>query len=170
MVCDCKLPNRSTQSVILLIIPDFLLTKGNVTIRSLYVPTKANKNYWYHGGVNIQAVIAYCVGIALPFPGFCGELGASVSTSAAHIMDIAWLTAFTVSFVTYYVICKVWPTASQREVKLNYLAWEQLGSEGEYFDSSSPKDEEYSGTAAVSSHAYYEKEQRAFSRSVSNVN
>ncbi|KAJ5611579.1 hypothetical protein N7528_008684 [Penicillium herquei] len=116
---------------------------GNITIGSLYVPTKANKNYWYHGGVNIQAVIAYCIGIALPFPGFCGELGASVSTSAAHIMDIAWLTAFTTSFVSYYVICKIWPTESQLEIKEKGLAWEQLGIDREYYDSTSPHDEEY---------------------------
>lgn len=132
-------------SVVAIMVCDyFCLTRGNVTIRSLYVPTKANRNYWYHGGVNIQAVIAYCIGIALPFPGFCGELGASVSQSAAHIMDIAWITAFVVSFVSYYVICRIWPTASMREIREMELTWEQLGSESEYYDSTGPKDEEFS--------------------------
>lgn len=148
MVCDCEslqiTPYLEDRS---LIYADFCLTGGNVTIASLFVPTKANKNYWYHGGVNVQAVIAYLIGIALPFPGFCGELGAKVSSSAAHIMDIAWLTAFMTSFVSYYVICTFWPTSSMRNVKERRLAREQLAPEDDYYDSAMTKDEEMTDVA-----------------------
>ena len=52
-------------------------------------------------GWNIQAGIAYLVGIALPFPGFIGTLGANVSLAAAQLGYLGWLLSFSVSFVVY---------------------------------------------------------------------
>jgi len=109
--------------------PDFLLTKGNVFIPSLYNGTPANKNYYYTRGVNIQAVVAYLIGIALPFPGFCGELGANVSTAAAHIADLGWILSFVMAFIAYYLICQIWPTANMRYVKEHGYGFEQTASE-----------------------------------------
>lgn len=40
--------------------------------------SKDNPHYYYYWGWNIQGVIAYLAGIALPFPGFVGTLGANV--------------------------------------------------------------------------------------------
>ena len=113
-----------------------------MTTASLYNPTKTNPNYYYHGGWNVQAVIAYLIGIALPFPGFCGELGATVSAGAAHIMDIGWLLAFTTSFVSYFVICTLWPTRSIRFVKEKGYRFEGLAPDSGYYDSGCPRDEE----------------------------
>ena len=57
-------------SVVAIMICDYwVLTRGNVFVSHLYDGSRANKHYFYHFGVNIQAVIAYLVGIALPFPG-----------------------------------------------------------------------------------------------------
>jgi NCS1 family nucleobase:cation symporter-1 len=67
---------------------DFLLTKGNVFVGHLYNGSKANKHYYYHMGWNIQGVIAYLCGIALPFPGFVGTLGAKVSTGATDLVSL----------------------------------------------------------------------------------
>lgn len=114
---------------LLITCPDFLLTKGNVFIPSLYNGTPANKNYYYTNGVNIQAVLAYLIGISLPFPGFCGELGASVSAPAMHMMDLGWILSFTTAFVAYYLICTVWPTQNMKYVKEQGLRFEQTAED-----------------------------------------
>jgi NCS1 family nucleobase:cation symporter-1 len=104
---------------------DYLLTKGNVFIGHLYNPSRTNKHYYYTYGWNVQAVIAYICGIALPFPGFVGTLGAKVSTSATDLGRLGWLLSFSVSFVVYYVLCLIWPTENQKIIKQMGLGWEE---------------------------------------------
>lgn len=108
---------------------DFLLTKGNVFIGHLYNGSKTNKHYYYHMGWNIQGVIAYLCGIALPFPGFVGTLGAKVSTGATDLGRLGWLLSFTVSFAVYYVICLFWPTRNQKLIKEMGLGWEEASGD-----------------------------------------
>lgn len=73
-----------------------------------------------------QGIIAYIVGIALPFPGFCGTLGAKVSVPAQNLGHLGWLISFVASFVVYYVLCLVWPTHNQKLVKEMGLKWEEV--------------------------------------------
>jgi NCS1 family nucleobase:cation symporter-1 len=114
-------------SVVAVMICDYwLLTKGNVFIAYLYDGSKDNKHYWFNGGFNLQGIIAYIVGIALPFPGFCGTLGAHVSVSANNLGHLGWLISFVASFVVYYVLCLVWPTQNQKLVKEMGLGWEEM--------------------------------------------
>ncbi|KAK3675358.1 hypothetical protein LTR78_004868 [Recurvomyces mirabilis] len=114
-------------SVVAIMICDyFLLTRGNVFISHAYDGSRDNKHYHYTFGVNIQAVIAYIAGIALPFPGFVGTLGPHVSTAAENLGHIGWLLSFFVSFVAYYVLCLVWPTQNQRLVRQMGLRWEEI--------------------------------------------
>jgi len=114
-------------SVVAIMICDyFLLTKGNVFISYLYDGSKYNKHYYYHSGWNLQAVLAYMVGIALPFPGFVGTLGPNVSKPAQELGQLGWLLSFFSSFVVYYAICKVWPTKNQKLVKEMGLGWEEM--------------------------------------------
>jgi len=115
-------------SVVAIMICDyFLLTKGNVFISHLYDGSKSNKHYYYHRGWNVQALISYIVGVALPFPGFVGTLGPHVSKSAQELGQCGWLLSFISSFVVYYVLCKIWPTRNQRLVKEMGLRWEEMG-------------------------------------------
>ena len=104
---------------------DYLLTRGNVFIGHLYNGSPTNKHYYYHVGWNLQASIAYLCGIALPFPGFVGTLGANVSTGATDLGRLGWIMSFSVSFIVYFVICKVWPTENQRLIKEMGLTWEE---------------------------------------------
>ena len=108
---------------------DFLLTKGNVFVGHLYNGSKSNQHYYYHMGWNIQGAIAYLCGIALPFPGFVGTLGAKVPTGATDLGRLGWLLSFTVSFVVYYVICLFWPTKNQRLIKEMGLGWEEASGD-----------------------------------------
>lgn len=105
---------------------DYLLTNGNIFVSSLYIGGKDNKHYYYHKGWNIQAVVAYIAGVAVPFPGFLGTLGASVSSTATNIGHLGWLLSFTISFLVYFCLCKVWPTNNQRLIQEMALGWEQL--------------------------------------------
>lgn len=77
----------------------------------------------------MQAYIAYLAGIALPFPGFVGTLGASVSDSALHLGNLGWILSFSVSFVVYVALCTVWPTQNQKAVKEMGFKWEDASGD-----------------------------------------
>ncbi|KAK4983220.1 hypothetical protein LTR66_008915 [Elasticomyces elasticus] len=112
--------------VAIMVVDYFLLTKGNVFISHLYNGSSTNKHYYYMRGWNVQAVIAYLCGIALPFPGFCGTLGARVSPTAQDLGHLGWMLSFVTTFVVYYVLCLVWPTQNQTLVKEMKLGWEEM--------------------------------------------
>lgn len=105
------------------------MTNGNVFIASLYDPTRNNQNYYYCKGWNIQAYIAYIAGIALPFAGFVGTLGPTVSSTATKMGDLGWCLSFVTTFVVYYAICRVWPTENQKIIRAKGLKWEELESD-----------------------------------------
>lgn len=106
------------------------MTKGNVFCTHLFDPTSSNRHYRYHGGWNLQALIAYCIGIALPFPGFAASLGASgVNVAGQRLFSLGWLLSFFTSLVAYPLICAVWPTKNQKMIRESGMAWEQAGNE-----------------------------------------
>ncbi len=102
-----------------------------------------NKHYYYHLGCNIQAYIAYIVGIALPFAGFLGTLGVRVPDAALHLGDLGWMISFVASFSVYCSLCLVWPTKSQTVIKEQGFGWEQAADgETAASDSSTIRDSE----------------------------
>lgn len=114
-------------SVVAIMVCDyFLLTKGNVFISHCYNASKDNQHYRYTYGVNLQAVLAYLVGIALPFAGFVGTLGPTVSDTASKMGQLGWMLSFVSSFVVYYLVCLVWPTQNQKVIKEMRLGWEEM--------------------------------------------
>ena len=94
-------------------------------VRHLYNPEKDNAHYYYHKGWNVQACLAYVIGIALPLPGFCGTMGAKVSLEAMRIGQLGWMLSFVTTFCAYMFICHLWPTKNQKIVAGLGLAWEQ---------------------------------------------
>ncbi|THV72303.1 allantoin [Aureobasidium pullulans] len=104
----------------------YVLAKGNIWVTQVYNGHKTNPYYWYHRGWNIQAFIAYVVGIALPITGFAGVLGADVPETAMHIYYIGWLLSLFVSGFVYWVVCKAWPTQAQNAIREKALGWEEL--------------------------------------------
>ena len=70
--------------------------------------------------------MAYLVGIALPFPGFVGTLGPTVSLPAQNLGHLGWMLSFASSFIVYYLICIVWPTKNQKLVREMGLKWEEI--------------------------------------------
>lgn len=72
-------------------------------------------------------MIAYLAGIALPFAGFVGTLGAKVSVEASDLGDLGWCLSFAASFVVYWALCTVWPTKNQKLIREAGLRWEEMG-------------------------------------------
>jgi hypothetical protein len=60
-----------------------------------------------------------------------GTLGAKVSISAQDIGHLGWLLSFSISFILYYSICKIWPTANQKVAKKMGLEWEYMATASE---------------------------------------
>ncbi|ETS83922.1 hypothetical protein PFICI_05798 [Pestalotiopsis fici W106-1] len=131
-------------SVVAIMVSDyFIQTKGNIATEWLFNPGKSNVHYHYHGGWNIQAVIAYIIGIALPFPGFAASLGATgVNQAGYDLFYIGWILSFTMSFVFYNTICKIWPTKNQRLIRERGMGWEECAYNPISDDSSSAGQEE----------------------------
>ncbi|OAL39131.1 hypothetical protein AYO20_01449 [Fonsecaea nubica] len=107
----------------------FLLTKGNIFLQHLYDGKRTNPHYYYHRGWNVQAYIAYIVGVVIPFPGFCGSLGANVSETAMNIGHLGWCLSFVVSIAVYVPLCYVWPTKNQKMIKGMGLKFEETAAE-----------------------------------------
>lgn len=103
-----------------------MLTRGNVFIGHLYDGSRTNAHYYYHKGWNVQALVAYIIGIIPPFPGFVGTLGVNVSSGATDLGRLGWILSFTLSFSAYYIICTVWPTRNQRLIYKQNLGWEAM--------------------------------------------
>lgn len=109
----------------------YFWTKGNVFLSFLYSPHD-NTHYTFTRGWNVQAYVAYLCGIAIPFAGFCGKLGANVSITATHLYYLGWLLSFSVSIVVYSVLCFVWRTQNQRAVQELGLGWEAKVTSGDF--------------------------------------
>jgi NCS1 family nucleobase:cation symporter-1 len=107
----------------------FVITKGNNFLRHLYDGNSDNPHYYYFKGWNIQAYIAYIAGVIIPFPGFCGSLGANVSETAMNIGHIGWLLSFVVSMVVYIALCYVWPTSNMKAMRGMNLRFEEMAEE-----------------------------------------
>ena len=120
-------------SVVAIMVCEYwVLTRGNVFIGHCYDGSSNNRHYYYDWGWNLQALIAYIAGIALPFPGFVGSLGAKVSASATDLGHLGWMLSFVVSFVVYWALCTVWPTQNHKLIKEMELGWEQMEREEIY--------------------------------------
>jgi NCS1 family nucleobase:cation symporter-1 len=127
----------------------FLLTRGNIFITRLYVGLRDNEHYRFIDGFNMQAIIAYVVGIALPFPGFVGSLGATVSIEAERLGQLGWLLSFFTTFIVYYIICRVWPTPVQKIIKEKNLGFEEMAMHDQAVLDGVPVNEETAGKSVV---------------------
>ena len=128
MLAECKLqyPFQIPLYIDLFLGLDYWMSKGNIFPSHLFDPRKTNIHYRYHKGWNLQALIAYIVGIALPFPGFAASLGAKgVGSAGQKMFYLGWLLSFTVSLILYPLICKFWPTNNQKLIRERGLTWEE---------------------------------------------
>jgi cytosine/uracil/thiamine/allantoin permease len=94
-----------------IMVMDYYIIKGRkLNIHAMYQDGPEGI-YWYTGGFNIRAFIAFFIGVAPLMPGFAKSIEPSLDVGDAwKIYAFAWLFGFTISSLTYYVICKyIWP-------------------------------------------------------------
>lgn len=109
------------------------ISKGNVFVPSIYIGSKKNENYWYTGGWNIQAYIAYLASVAICMIGFVNKVGATVPDAGVKLGYLGWFLTFTTGWIFYYIIVKIWPHQNVKNVK--GLKWEEMATrQGDIID------------------------------------
>lgn len=94
------------------IVDYFFVCRGNYFVRELYIGNDSSR-YWYWHGWNWRAVVAWTIGIALPFPGFVATLGNfSVGVGPTRMWDIGYILSIVMSGLAYYFLSRVFPTAT----------------------------------------------------------
>jgi len=88
----------------------YIIKKRKLNVHAMYQDGPEGI-YWYTGGVNIRAWVAFFIGIAPLMPGFAKSIDNSLSVGGAwKIYTFAWIYGFTTASLTYFVINKwIWP-------------------------------------------------------------
>ncbi|KAK6834346.1 hypothetical protein PG987_009040 [Apiospora arundinis] len=88
-----------------IIITDYVWAKaGNYHIPSAYNGTKSGA-YWYWGGINWIAVLAWVGGMSLGLPGLVAQYQPqAVSQAAKDLYKLGWIITFTAASVLYAVM------------------------------------------------------------------
>lgn len=87
----------------------FFIRKGNYHINDLYIGDSRSR-YWYYKGWNLRAVVAWLVGVALPFPGFIGTFGTTtIDANANRMWYMGYLLSIVMSAAAYYGLFIVFP-------------------------------------------------------------
>ncbi|KAI0473448.1 permease for cytosine/purines, uracil, thiamine, allantoin-domain-containing protein [Xylariaceae sp. FL0804] len=91
------------------IVDYFFVRNGNYKVPDLYVGNSQSQ-YWYTKGWNMRMVVAWVLGVVLPFPGFIASFGTvTVGESAMHMWYMGYLLSIAVSGFTYYCLFLVFP-------------------------------------------------------------
>ena len=88
----------------------YIIKKRKLNIHAMYQDGPEGI-YWYTGGFNLRAFIAFGVAVAPLMPGFAKSIDPTLEVGEAwKIYAFAWLFGFAVSFTTYIGInWYVWP-------------------------------------------------------------
>ncbi|KAH8647876.1 permease for cytosine/purines, uracil, thiamine, allantoin-domain-containing protein [Xylariales sp. PMI_506] len=80
----------------------------------------------YYRGWNLRAIVAWLIGVELPFPGFVASFGTvTVATGASRMWYMGYILGIVMSGAAYYVLFLVFPDPSIE----NGLAFESLAVE-----------------------------------------
>jgi NCS1 family nucleobase:cation symporter-1 len=86
----------------------FIVRKGNVHIPSLYNGHPSSP-YWYQGGFNIRAFVAWVVGLAIVIHGLAGSFNPNYNVTSKHMYSLGMLLSFATGATVYYVLNIIWP-------------------------------------------------------------
>lgn len=94
--------------VAIMIVDYFILRRGNLSIRDLFMTSSEGIYYYFHG-VNLRAFAAFIIGFLLPLPGFIESFGAAGGSGAASNMySLGWELSFAVGGLAYFALGLVW--------------------------------------------------------------
>ncbi|KAI4212622.1 MAG: hypothetical protein LQ351_004694 [Letrouitia transgressa] len=121
----------------------YLIKERRLNVHELY---RDRGIYYYSHGFNWRAYAAFLVGFAPLIPGFAKSIDNNLDVSGAwKIYTFAWLFGFSISLLTYYVICTFVSPISDALVDTAVLP-PQRG------DRKSSEDEVFEGKGQVTAH------------------
>ena len=86
----------------ILIVDYFLIRRARIDLPGLY---RRNGPYWYCGGINPRAVIAFALGVLPCLPGFLGIVGVhGIAPFWTGIYDYAWFISLGIAGVSYWIM------------------------------------------------------------------
>jgi NCS1 family nucleobase:cation symporter-1 len=86
------------------IVDYFVIRKGNIFIEDLYIE---GGRYWYYGGVNWRAAVAYLFAVIWTLPGFAAIFGNTVPRGWLQLYKISWVFVCAVASVAYFAVCMI---------------------------------------------------------------
>lgn len=95
-------------SVTIFSVDYFFMRKGNVHIPSLYKGSSSSP-YWYYGGFNIRAFVAWAIGVAIVINGFAGALEKDYDIGSKQLYSLDMLLSFATAGTLYYIFNLIWP-------------------------------------------------------------
>ncbi|CAK7217000.1 hypothetical protein SCUCBS95973_003003 [Sporothrix curviconia] len=93
----------------IMIIDYFVIRKGNIHVPSLYNGSPTSP-YWYTGGFNLRAFVAWAIAVAVVINGLAGSFQKNYNASSKHLYSLALLLSFAVASLLYYLFNRIWPT------------------------------------------------------------
>jgi NCS1 family nucleobase:cation symporter-1 len=118
----------------------YLVRKGYLEIKELYDGRKSGP-YYFTGGFNWRAYVAYICGILINVVGFAGEIGREVPIGATYIYRINFFCGFGVAMGVYWLCCHFFPIPATSK------RWMEVGDEIDEirvaYDSNMSQQEDY---------------------------
>jgi NCS1 family nucleobase:cation symporter-1 len=100
----------------------YLVRKGYLELKELYDGRKSGP-YYFTGGFNWRAYVAYICGILINVVGFAGEIGREVPIGATYIYRINFFCGFGVAMGVYWLCCHFFPIPATSK------RWMEVGDE-----------------------------------------
>ncbi|RFU27486.1 hypothetical protein B7463_g8855, partial [Scytalidium lignicola] len=94
--------------IAIMIVDYFIIRKGNIHIPSLYKGSSSSP-YWYYGGFNIRAFVAWVIGVAVVINGLAGAFQKDYNIGSKHLYSLGMLLSFSVAGTLYYAFNLIWP-------------------------------------------------------------
>ncbi|KAF7289918.1 hypothetical protein MIND_01366700 [Mycena indigotica] len=117
----------------------YILRRGNIHVPSLFHPT-VGSTYWFLGGFNCRAILAWCVGTGLTVSGIVNGYGPGVvGPAAVNLYSLGWLLSVLSSGITYLVLSYLFPVPITPSPTAR-LPFEYLANKEGFFDEDLPWD------------------------------
>jgi len=82
----------------------YIIKQRKLDVRQLYTP---HGIYWYNGGFNWRAFLAFFIGVGPLMPGFAKSIANDLDVGGAwKLYAWAWIYGYITTSTSYYVICK----------------------------------------------------------------
>jgi len=89
----------------------FILRKTKIAVPDLYL--RHGSAYWYTGGVNFRAIVAFVFGIVPTLPGFIRNINPklNIPVQATYVTSCVYPVGVTVAGLSYFILSKIFPPA-----------------------------------------------------------